>query len=464
MTAALTPHPQARIVDAETSQTLHGTALTHAIEAARDVSVAAPPGVQFAMMPTTPAAIVSYLGALSAGRPVLLLDPQIPRDHRDQLIARFGPALVTGAEGETPPGYARTRHRRTGPVWRRRDSAAVLAPDPRLALLLTTSGSTGNPRLVRLSGEAVTHNAEAIVSALEISADDVAITTLPLHYTFGLSVLHSHLLAGSTLVLHRGSLTERDFWTAVDTHRVTSLSAVPYQFEMLRRVGFNPAAHPSVTTLAAAGGRLPPRVATEFHHAMAAEGGRLFVMYGATEATARMTVLPPHRLLDKPHSVGLPVPGGDVHIGEDGEVVYTGPNVMMGYAESAVDLSRGDELGGVLATGDLGDIDAEGYLSITGRRKRMAKVFGVRINLDDVERLLAEAEPVVGPVAALPGDDRLVLLVEAGDDARCSAVRATVCDRLGLHPSGVLTRGVDALPLLSSGKVDYAAAAAVIAS
>lgn len=117
-------------------------------------------------------------------------------------------------------------------------------------------------------------------------------------------------------------------------------------------------------------------------------------MYGQTEATARMAVLPPERLADKLGSAGLALPGGRLEADDDGEILYHGPNVMMGYADTADDLSRGDDLGGVLRTGDLGRVDPDGFLHITGRLKRMAKIFGIRVNLDDVERMLRGSGPV----------------------------------------------------------------------
>jgi acyl-coenzyme A synthetase/AMP-(fatty) acid ligase len=326
-------------------------------------------------------------------------------------------------------------------------------PHPDLALLLTTSGSTGNPRLVRLSRTAVLSNAHAIATALGIARSDVAATTLPLHYTYGLSVLHSHLVSGATVLVTDGTVMQRGFWRDVADHGVTSLAAVPYQCEMLRRLHFNPADHPRLRTLTQAGGRLRPELVAEFHERMTAAGGRLVVMYGQAEATARMTVMPDGALPEKLGSVGLAVPGGSVSVAGDGEIVYRGPNVMMGYAETAGDLARGDELGGVLPTGDLGGLDADGFLYISGRKRRIAKIFGVRVNLDDVERMLSGH----GALAAVGGDDRVRLWVEGADEPAREALRAEAARRLGTHSTGIEVRAVDRLPLLANGKVNYRA-------
>ncbi|GLY05978.1 AMP-binding protein [Actinoplanes sp. NBRC 101535] len=396
-------HPDARVVDAETGEELTPALIDSVVLGDRPVV--------FLPMHTTVRSVATYLAALRAGKPVVLLDPDT--GHTD-LIHRYTTDEV----------------------------------HPDLALLLTTSGSTGNPKLVRLSRSAVLANAEQVAESLGVTADDVAITTLPLFYSYGLSVLHSHLLRGATVVLERTGIMQRDFWTAVNEHGVTSMAFVPYQYEMLRRLRFDPAKYPTLRSLTQAGGRLRAERVTEFAEKMAAAGGRFFVMYGQTEAAPRMATVPPERLAEKSGSVGLPMPGATFTI-EDDEVVYRGPNVMMGYAETGADLARGDEQGGVLHTGDLGRLDDEGYLFITGRLKRMGKVFGVRINLDDVEKHF--------PVAAVAGDDKLHVFAEGIDPDEARALRTKIAEWLGSHYTGVDVRSIEALPLLPNGKTDYRA-------
>ncbi len=396
-------HPSARVIDAASGETLTADLIEAEAEALAGEAVVVLP------MATTVPSVARYLAALSLDKPVLLLDPD--GDHAD-LVERF----------------------RTDEV------------HPDLALLLTTSGSTGNPKLVRLSRTAVLANAEQIAEVLGIGSDEVAITTLPLFYSYGLSVLHSHLLRGATVVLERTGIMQRDFWTAAVDYDVTSMAFVPYQYEMLRRLRFDPAKYPGLRTLTQAGGRLRTDLVEEFAAKMATVGGQLFVMYGQTEAGPRMATLPSDRIADKLGSVGRALPGGAFAI-EDDEVVYRGPNVMMGYAETAADLALGDEQHGELRTGDLGRLDEEGFLFITGRIKRMGKVFGARVNLDDVEKNF--------PVAAVAGDDKLNVFAEGLSDEDARALRAKIAEWLGTHFTGVTVHPVDALPLLPNGKVDY---------
>ncbi|MGW4473975.1 AMP-binding protein [Nonomuraea sp. NPDC004354] len=454
------PHPHASLVVAETQDVLGADELTARIADAARKLAAAPPGPLFLGMRNDLPSVLAYLAALRSGRPVALLDPALPAAVLADLTDRFAPAAVAGFQATTAgfePAVAGFQPAAAGcepaavagfAVAHRPRPRAAPDPHPDLAVLLTTSGSTGNPKLVRLSHRAVMANARAIAQALRLTPADVAPTSLPLHYSYGLSVLNSHLAAGATIVLTGASLLERPFWRQLAEHRCTSLAGVPYQYEMLRRLRFDPAAHPALTTLTQAGGRLRPELVAEF----ATKVDRFFVMYGQTEATARIAVLPPERLPDKLGSAGVALPGGALGV-ENGEIVYRGPNVMMGYATSAADLARGDDLGGVLRTGDLGYVDEEGFLFVTGRVKRIAKVYGVRVNLDDVERLLRDC----GPVAATGGDDRVTVWTEGLDRGAREALARRLAGELRLHWSGFDVREVDRLPLLATGKIDYRA-------
>ncbi|MGV9304626.1 AMP-binding protein [Nonomuraea sp. NPDC003727] len=454
------PHPHASLVVAETQDVLGADELTARIADAARKLAAAPPGPLFLGMRNDLPSVLAYLAALRSGRPVALLDPALPAAVLADLTDRFAPAAVAGFQATTAgfePAVAGFQPAAAGcepaavagfAVAHRPRPRAAPDPHPDLAVLLTTSGSTGNPKLVRLSHRAIMANARAIAQALRLTPADVAPTSLPLHYSYGLSVLNSHLAAGATIVLTGASLLERPFWRQLAEHRCTSLAGVPYQYEMLRRLRFDPAAHPALTTLTQAGGRLRPELVAEF----AAKVDRFFVMYGQTEATARIAVLPPERLPDKLGSAGVALPGGALGV-ENGEIVYRGPNVMMGYATSAADLARGDDLGGVLRTGDLGYVDEEGFLFVTGRVKRIAKVYGVRVNLDDVERLLRDC----GPVAATGGDDRVTVWTEGLDRGARESLARRLAGELRLHWSGFDVREVDRLPLLATGKIDYRA-------
>ncbi|GLW05547.1 AMP-dependent acyl-CoA synthetase [Microtetraspora sp. NBRC 13810] len=437
------PHPSARLVDGPTGTELAGPRLVGEIAAAAERLTAQPPGLMLTTMPTRTQAVIRYLAALASGRPVALLDPGLPADFLLDLVARFTPAVVAGPPAALAPPYG---YRADGDSW-----VCPGAPQPhhQLAVLLTTSGSTGNPKLVRLSRSAVFTNARTVARALRLAPGDLWPTTLPLHYTYGLTTLNCHLAAGAGVLVTEHGLLDRPFWSLTESFGATVLATVPYHFEMLRRLRFDPSAHPKLRMITQAGGRLRGELVTEFGRRMSEAGGGLVKMYGMTEAP-RISMLPAERLADKPTSVGPAISGGALSI-DNGEVVYRGPNVMMGYAEHAADLMRGDDLGGMVRTGDLGHLDDEGFLYIDGRLRRIGKVFGVRVNLDDLEWLL----PGHGPVAAVAGDDRVVVWVEEAGAAARREVAKELGARLGLHWSGFDVRAVDRLPLLGTGKVDY---------
>ncbi|SDZ40934.1 Acyl-CoA synthetase (AMP-forming)/AMP-acid ligase II [Amycolatopsis xylanica] len=451
----------ARLIDVSSGRTLTGDELVTAITAQATALGELPSGVLFARTAVDLDSVLRYLGAFESGRAIALIDPALDADVLIGLIARFNPAAVLAApDAEPPAGYtARDGH------WVR-DAKIGIHPHPDLAVLLPTSGSTGNPKLVKLSRDAVLSNATAIAEVLGIDADEVAPTSLPLHYSYGLSVLNSHLIQGATVVIEPSGVLGRGFWDAVVEHKATSLAGVPYHYEMLRRLKFDPEKYPSLRTLTQAGGKLRTELVTEFNDKIRAAGGQMFVMYGQTEAAPRMTTVPADRLAEKLGSAGPALPGGKFAIRRDdgsetthpkisGEVVYRGPNVMMGYAESESELAAADQMGGVLATGDLGYLDEEGFLFITGRLKRIGKVFGNRVSLDDLEGAVRSAAVGIDVVAAVPAGDKVVLFAEGADKAICKDAAKALSERLHLHTSGFDVRPIDTVPLLASGKIDY---------
>ncbi|HRO15654.1 MAG TPA: AMP-binding protein, partial [Paracoccus sp. (in: a-proteobacteria)] len=397
---------------------------------------------------TDPQAISAYLGALLAGHAVALLPPG-DLAARESVEARFRPDWT---------------FRRMDGRWRLLPSGhpAGPAPHPELALLLQTSGSTGQGKGVRLSGGALETNAAAIAEYLGLVPQDRAALVLPLHYSYGLSVLNSHLAAGASLWLHPGSVRTAGFIEGLAEARCTSLAGVPHTYDLLESIGFRDAPLPDLRLMTVAGGRLAPDRVRLYARHMNERDGRFFVMYGQTEATARIAYLPPHLAETHPDAIGRAIPGGRLSLrgpdgrpldrpGAEGELVYEGPNVMMGYADGREDLLRPAEVT-ALATGDLARRDHDGIYRIVGRLRRMSKIGGQRIGHDAVEAAIA----VHGITAAVAGDDRRLLVAFAGpqreDEVAALAVSAT-----GLTLRHVTALRLAELPRLPSGKLDYAA-------
>ena len=406
--------------------------------------------------------LLGYLAAIEHGRPVALLDAAMESELFAALVQRYRPAVVLGGD-DAPVGYRRAASTSGSPAMFVRLDDDDPAVSDALALLLPTSGSTGSPKFVRLSRNAVFANAASIGAALDIGATDRAITSLPLHYSYGLSVVNSHLCRGAQLVLTGRNLLEEEFWALMREHAVTSMAGVPYSYQLLRRLDLDKLVVPALRTLTQAGGRLDAKLAAHFQQVMTGRRGRLFMMYGQTEATARISICPANALPAKLGSVGQAIPDGVLQVlgsdgavcsvGEPGEIMYVGPNVMLGYAEGPEDLALGDAQGGRLATGDIGYLDDEGFLFITGRLKRIAKAFGYRLNLDEIEAALSSR----GAVATICVDERVVVFCEGWAPEMIAEGLAHIVRITHVHPSAFQFRVIDHLPVLPNGKIDYRA-------
>ncbi len=401
-----------------------------------------------------------YLAAMEGGHAVALLNDQLDAQLAADLVSLYRPDWVVGSLAFHPELYDAPDS--CGVRRRQRPDTTLLHPD--LAQLLSTSGSTGSPKFVRLQRSNVVANADSIRQALSIRSEDVPVAHLPIHYSYGLSVVNSHLLAGASVVLSREGLVSPDFWAAIRRHRVDSFSGVPYTYQILRRLGLENVNAPTLRIMTQAGGKLDTDNISHFHACMADRGGSFYVMYGQTEATARISILPSADLPRKLGSAGCAIPGGAIQIQDqdgnpvaasesEGELVYTGPNVMLGYATSREDLAKGDELNGRLFTGDRARMDAEGFVFVLGRSKRDAKVFGLRINLDELEAIVKRS----GPAAVVSGSDHVVIFCEFGDAAVHREIRASLASTLKIHQSAFEFKLINCLPTKDTGKIDYGA-------
>jgi long-chain acyl-CoA synthetase len=406
--------------------------------------------------------VALYLGALRSGRHVpLLLPPGIHPASLEDLVAKYQPdwiATGTGPQSACPAGYSQ-QHQTDGiAVHVRCESATGVEPCEPLGLLLSTSGSTGSQKLVRLSYQAIDSNAQAIVQYLRLNEEDRAISTLELSYSFGMSILNSHLAAGASVVLTDQTLLSRGFWELAQKSHITSLSGVPSQFAMLRRAGLERRGIGSLRMLTQAGGNLSEPLKREFKALSDRLGSEFFVMYGQTEAAPRISYVPPARLDDKLGSIGVAIPGGSLDLDTTtSELIYRGPNVMLGYAESRADLARGDEMRGVLRTGDIGRRDEEGFFYLTGRLKRFIKLSGARVNLDDVEKMLVDAfDAQLGCIGA---DDRLSVVLVESSAVTDAEIREFLRMRCDIYPGLVTVERRRELPYTANGKVDYQALA-----
>jgi acyl-CoA synthetase (AMP-forming)/AMP-acid ligase II len=405
----------------------------------------------FYLCTNTIGSLLGYTAFLSHRIVPLMLDAGISSALLDNLISIYKPDFIYKPDQSGEFGYTLERTE-----W---DSAYPLYDE--LALLLTTSGSTGSPKFVRQSYANIKANTASIVEYLELGETERAITTLPMNYTYGLSIINSHLAVGGSIILTEKTLMQREFWQSLKSLEATSFGGVPYTYEMLDKLRFSRMDLPSLKTMTQAGGKLLPDLHRKFAEYAEKSNKHFVVMYGQTEATARMSYLPWQNSLEKAGSIGIAIPGGELSLIDTnggkintpemvGELIYKGKNVTLGYAERGEDLIKGDERGGVLQTGDIAKFDSDGYYYIVGRKKRFLKLFGNRINLDEIEQMLrsefSETDIACGGV-----DDKMVIYTDRLEEG----IVPFISEKTGINRSAFETAVIEKIPRSEAGKILY---------
>ncbi|MBQ8109212.1 MAG: AMP-binding protein [Clostridia bacterium] len=398
------------------------------------------------LVDNTCAHVEAYLGILGAGHAVMLVGHEISAAALENIIAVYEPEAVVGREGlplkvERFPGGGHISHLTD--------------------VLLSTSGSTGTQKFVRFSQKQLAENAASIVKYLDLGSDERPIAHLPFHYSYGLSIIHSHIAVGATVLLTSKSIMESGFWARIEEDAATSLSGVPFHFETMLRMRAFRKPLSSLRTLTQAGGRLAPEAVEQIGHLASERGWRFVVMYGQTEAGPRISYLPPASCVAHPSSIGVAIPGTSISLvdqngdpivedGEEGELLVVSPSVMLGYAERRADLALGDVNNGRLFTGDLATRDGQGLFYITGRKSRFIKLHGNRINLETIERRLAS----LGLDVVCVGEDDRLWVVNKGE-VPAEQLRSVIAEEFSFPLRALNFARVEVLPRSSSNKIQY---------
>lgn len=407
--------------------------------------------------------VVGYVSFLNHEIPPVLLNSHLEEGLLTNLIENYKPAyLWVPKDKETDFSSTEKVCESYGYVLLKTKYEETVQIYPELALLLTTSGSTGSPKFVRQSYKNIKANTASIVKYLELDSSERPITTLPMNYTYGLSIINTHLAVGATILLTDKTLMQKEFWTFFNEQEATSFGGVPYTYEMLDKLRFFKMNLPHLRTMTQAGGKLTPELHEKFAMFAAETGKKFVVMYGQCEATARMGYLPADMAVKKKGSMGVAIPGGcfklvDVEGKEiqqphtTGELVYEGENVTLGYAEQISDLAKGDEREGILKTGDMAQFDEDGYYYIVGRKKRFLKIYGNRVNLDEVDRLIKAEYDL--EVACAGVDDHMYIFIT--DEKYTEQVKKFASNKTGLNPSAFIVLVIEEIPKNDAGKVLY---------
>lgn len=406
-------------------------------------------------------ALVGYLAFENNGQVPLLLSSGLDEGLRNNLDSLYTPGYYWVPVSNAEEMGGRQLYSAYGYVLLQTENAPYPLHD-QLSMLLTTSGSTGSPKLIRHKYGNLEANAENVAKVFSWTPDEIGICDLPMNYTMGLNVINSHLFAGASVLMVKANLMDPDFWEFIRVNEGTNFCGVPFSYEVMRRVGFDKMDLPKLRTLAEGGGKLTDRMFQWIATYAKNSGKRFCATFGTSETSARMAFLDPDRALEKIGSIGKAIPAGELFLldevrGEDGsmtgELGYRGPNVTMGYALSRDDLMKGDEFCGEYHTGDIARRDAEGFYYIIGRKGRFLKLFGLRVSLDETERILKAQYPDADFVCT--GDDRKMNIFTTEENLKDEVI-PFLSKKTNLHHSALRAIVIREIPRNDYGKVKFA--------
>lgn len=401
------------------------------------------------------------IGNICAGNVPLILNAHMDEELYRSLYELYQPPYVCVPEGMAVKfSYEVVGTRYGYSLMKTENEVCPLHDD--LSHLLPTSGSTGSPKLVRHKYENIEAAALNISTFFQLTNEERPLMVLPLYYTMGLSMVFSHLYVGATVLITNLNMTDRRFWQFMKEEQATSFTGVPYSFEILNLMRFFRMDLPDLKLLTQGGGRMPRELNLKFAEWCSDTGRQWIATYGQSECTARMAWLPPQWAIEKVGSIGIAVPNAELSLIDmdgnaimtphtEGEMCYRGKNVTMGYARQRDDLLLGDERNGFIRTGDLAYFDEDGCYYIVGRMGRFLKLFGMRVGLDECERIVKGKFNIE---CACVGTDEKMLVYITNDSLKAQ-VKDELVARLKLVASSFEVRVVVEIPKNEAGKTLY---------
>lgn len=417
--------------------------------------------VVFCLCKNTVGALVGYLSFVEQGAVPLMLGNTIDSGLLKNLLDIYTPAYMWIPADRVSDFSFEVVDERFG-YYLLKTSNDVYPLNAKLQLLMTTSGSTGSPKLVRYKKGNLEANAKNVAKAFEWTEAERPVCDLAMQYTMGLNVINTHLYVGATLLLVTHNLMSGDYWDFIKEEKATNFTGVPFSYDIMARLHFQRMDLPYLTTLAEGGGKLTDKRFMEMAEYAANSGKRFIATFGTTETSARLSMLPPELAIEKTGSIGRAIPEGELFLIDkdgkalteteaEGEMCYRGPNVTMGYAVCRDDLQKDDEWQGEYHTGDLARRDADGCYYITGRMSRFLKLLSYRVSLDQCEQLIHEEFRI--DCACTGTDQRMDIYVT--DGSRIKDIQAFICEKTGLFKNLFKIFVVDEIPRGDSGKIRY---------
>ena len=402
--------------------------------------------------------VAGYLGFIEKNTPLLLLPSNLSMKLFDYYLEKFKPTYLWINFKPDNEKYE-TIYRFKNYILFQKTSKVKFQINKKISLLIPTSGSTGSLKLVMLSKKNLLENAKSITSYLKFNSNDIFITNLNYNYSYGLSILNSCLINNSSLILTNFGFFHKEFWELFKQYKVTSISGVPYSFEILKKLKFFNKKFNHLKKITQAGGFLPIDMQKEVFRYCKLNDIEFYVMYGQTEATARISYVPFEKLNDKFGSIGIPIPGGKMSILDSngefvkkpykiGEIIYEGPNVFLGYAKNLNTLKKSLNQIKLLKTGDIGYFDDENFFYIKGRNDRTIKLHGNRINLDELQRKITE---ITGSKIIVIFNKELIVMTV--DKKNVKKINEILKKTFHIHNHRIIT--IVKFPRLENGKIDY---------
>ena len=417
--------------------------------------------VIFCLCESCAGSLIGYLAFENNGQVPLLLSANMDSGLRTNLEQTYLPSYYWVPERKAVEIAGEKLFSACGYVLIKTQNAPYPLHE-KLSMLLTTSGSTGSPKLVRHKYGNLEANAANVANAFSWSVEEKGICDLPMNYTMGLNIINSYLVIGASVLMVKSNLMDPEFWKFIKEQEGTSFTGVPFSYEVMRRIGFDKMELPKLYTLAEGGGKLTDKMFKWIATFCKNSGKRFCATFGTSETSARMAFLNPVLALEKIGSIGKAIPNGELFLideveNEDGsatgELAYRGPNVTMGYALCREDLLKGDEFCGEYHTGDIAKRDAEGYYYIIGRKGRFLKLFGLRVSLDETERILKTQYPAVDFVCT--GDDKRMNIFVT-DEKLKDEIIPFISEKTNIHNSAFKVCTIGEIPRNEYGKIKFA--------
>ncbi|MEN7551491.1 AMP-binding protein [Rapidithrix thailandica] len=411
------------------------------------------PGLVFIYSNNKIGSIEVFLNFLRSPFTVSLLSAQLNTQFKQNLERLYQPYYIYDPSRTAIEGYEMYEASASIGLFRKKIKPEyTLHKD--IKVLLSTSGTTGTPKFVKLSDENLVNNALSILEYMPIENEDVVPLNVPIIFVYGLSVFTTNCIRGGTIVCTDKDVLQKEFWEDFKTFAYSTISGVPYVYEMLYRIGFFKKAHPSLRYMTQTGGILNEALIKIIVEYSEKHNTPFYAQYGQTEAAGRMAYLHPKDLLEKGASIGKPIKGGKFEIeNETNELIYFGENVFGGYAQGLSDLSTFLKTN-KLHTGDIARKEEDGYYYIIGRIKRIMKLFGTRLNLDEVELILKNA--LGGETFICTGiDDKYLSIMHLNKELPNASIEKVLREKLNLHASSLKIKQMDTVPLTHNGKINY---------